>query len=201
MRAAWQTACCLHGVRVESLTFTHHTVRKTIHRDVKAANILLAGGGGVKLADLGLAAQLSNTMSQRGTLCGTPTHMAPEVVRPSDDDTTYDNRADVWSLGITAIEMAEGRPPRSKARNVVELAMRVWTEPPPTLDAATAASDALRDFVACALVKEPHYRPAASNLRRHPFVSDARPDAVLALLEPVGVPGAPPPLQGSLIAS
>ena len=72
------------------------------------------------------------------------------------------------------VELADGRTPHSDARNVVDLAMRVWTEPPPTLDAASGASDALRDFLARALVKEPSSRPSAAELRRHPFVANAR---------------------------
>ena len=159
-----------------------HSERKTMHRDIKAANILLTAAGEVKLADLGLAAQLSNTMSQRGTLCGTPTHMAPELVNPNPEEMIYNNRVDIWSLGITAIEMAEGRPPRSNVNNVVEFAMKLMSEPPPTFSPVTKVSDGFKSWVAATLIKEPSVRPPAADLGNHPWVRGAQADAAKALL-------------------
>ncbi|KAA0704947.1 Myosin-IIIa [Triplophysa tibetana] len=90
----------------------HLHINKTIHRDVKGNNILLTTGGNIKLVDFGVSAQLTNTRLRRNTSVGTPFWMAPEVIACEQQlDSTYDERCDVWSLGITAIELGDGDPP------------------------------------------------------------------------------------------
>jgi len=90
-----------------SLGYLHD--KKIIHRDIKSGNILLTMAGGVKIADFGVSAQLSSISSKRDTMIGAPFWMAPEVIK----EEKYDSKADIWSLGISTIEMAEGRPPNS----------------------------------------------------------------------------------------
>ena len=162
-----------------------HDVAKVIHRDVKAANVLVTRDGAVKLADLGVAAQLQRTMSKRGTMIGTPHWMAPEAFVPEADagpdgkpaeapKGVYDSKVDVWSLGITAIELAEGLPPHADNKFIFQVMMRIANDPPPTLKPTTAASTAFHSFLAAALVKDPAGRPAAATLLDEPFVVDAR---------------------------
>ena len=91
--------------------------------------MLLTADAKVKLADLGVAAQLYNTMSKRGTMIGTPHWMAPEVV----SDGSYDEKADLWSLGITALECAQMAPPHWDVRPAVRVLLRIPAAPPPTL--------------------------------------------------------------------
>ncbi|KAK9750624.1 hypothetical protein RND81_02G208900 [Saponaria officinalis] len=152
-----------------------HSIFK-VHRDIKGGNILLTEQGEVKLGDFGVAAQLTRTMSKRNTFIGTPHWMAPEVIQES----RYDGKVDVWALGVSAIEMAEGLPPRSAVHPMRVLFM-ISIEPAPMLEDKEKWSLIFHDFVAKCLTKDPRLRPTASEMVKHKFTERCKSGASLML--------------------
>ncbi|KAL7553460.1 hypothetical protein ACHAWF_016742 [Thalassiosira exigua] len=139
--------------------------KEICHRDIKCGNVLLTKDGHVKLADFGVSAELTNTINKRKTVVGSPFWIAPEVIKEAH----YDGRADVWSLGITTIEMAEGAPPHSNL-NPLRAIFLIPSKPAPTLADPSFWSPEMVDFLKCCCMKDPSERTDSALLTSHPFV-------------------------------
>jgi len=155
-------ACMLQG-----LIYLHS--HKILHRDLKAGNILLTSEGVAKLADFGVSAKLNHTWEKKDTVVGSPYWMAPEVISVQKEKAEgYDFKADIWSLGITALELAEGKPPLFEIASL-RVIFLIPARDPPKLAHPEKWSKEFVDFLAACLQKNPRERPTAKDLLEHPF--------------------------------
>ncbi|KAK6490278.1 myosin-IIIa-like [Huso huso] len=152
----------------------HLHSNKTIHRDVKGNNILLTTEGGIKLVDFGVSAQLTSDRLRRNTSVGTPFWMAPEVIACEQQlDSTYDSKCDVWSLGITAIELGDGDPPLADLHPMRAL-FKIPRNPPSTLHQPELWSADFNDFICKCLIKDFEQRPNVPDLLQHDFIKQVQ---------------------------
>ncbi|XP_029979227.1 TRAF2 and NCK interacting kinase b isoform X1 [Sphaeramia orbicularis] len=167
LKEEWIAYICREILR--GLTHLHQ--HKVIHRDIKGQNVLLTENAEVKLVDFGVSAQLDRTVGRRNTFIGTPYWMAPEVIACDENpDATYDFKSDLWSLGITAIEMAEGAPPLCDMHPMRALFL-IPRNPAPRLK-SKKWSKKFQSFIESCLVKSHSQRPSTEQLLKHPFIRD-----------------------------
>ncbi|CAG9859544.1 unnamed protein product [Phyllotreta striolata] len=167
LKEEWIAYICREILR--GLSYLH--TNKVIHRDIKGQNVLLTDNAEVKLVDFGVSAQLDRTIGRRNTFIGTPYWMAPEVIACDENpDATYDNRSDLWSLGITALEMAESQPPLCELHPMRALFL-IPRNPPPRLK-SKKWNKKFQGFIETVLVKDYHERPYTEQLLKHPFIRD-----------------------------
>ncbi|XP_068607624.1 TRAF2 and NCK-interacting protein kinase-like isoform X3 [Brachionichthys hirsutus] len=167
LKEEWTAYICREILR--GLTHLHQ--HKVIHRDIKGQNVLLTENAEVKLVDFGVSAQLDRTVGRRNTFIGTPYWMAPEVIACDENpDATYDFKSDLWSLGITAIEMAEGAPPLCDMHPMRALFL-IPRNPAPRLK-SKKWSKKFQSFIESCLVKSHGQRQSTEQLLKHPFIRD-----------------------------
>ncbi|XP_033977083.1 mitogen-activated protein kinase kinase kinase kinase 4 isoform X1 [Trematomus bernacchii] len=167
LKEDWIAYICREVLRGLSHLHSHHV----IHRDIKGQNVLLTENAEVKLVDFGVSAQLDKTIGRRNTFIGTPYWMAPEVIACDENpDAAYDYRSDLWSLGITALEMAEGAPPLCDMHPMRALFL-IPRNPPPKLKSKKWSKRFL-SFTDSCLVKNHLQRPNTDTLLRHAFIRD-----------------------------
>ncbi|XP_057705571.1 misshapen-like kinase 1 isoform X3 [Corythoichthys intestinalis] len=167
LKEDWIAYICREVLRGLSHLHSHHV----IHRDIKGQNVLLTENAEVKLVDFGVSAQLDKTIGRRNTFIGTPYWMAPEVIACDENpEATYDYRSDLWSLGITALEMAEGAPPLCDMHPMRALFL-IPRNPPPRLKSKKWSKRFL-SFIDTCLVKNHLHRPTTDVLLRHAFIRD-----------------------------
>ncbi|XP_059908583.1 TRAF2 and NCK interacting kinase a isoform X9 [Gadus macrocephalus] len=167
LKEEWSAYICREILR--GLAHLHQ--HKVIHRDIKGQNVLLTENAEVKLVDFGVSAQLDRTVGRRNTFIGTPYWMAPEVIACDENPAaTYDFKSDLWSLGITAIEMAEGAPPLCDMHPMRALFL-IPRNPAPKLK-SKKWSRKFESFIEMCLVKSHGQRPSTEQLLKHPLVRD-----------------------------
>ncbi|XP_047341343.1 serine/threonine-protein kinase BLUS1-like [Impatiens glandulifera] len=169
--------CCILKETLKALEYLHQ--QGHIHRDVKAGNILLDSNGDINLGDFGVSACIFDKCDRqrsRNTFVGTPCWMAPEVLQPG---TGYDFKADIWSFGITALELAHGHAPFSKYPPMKVLLMTIQNAPPGLdYDRDKKFSKSFKEMVAMCLVKDQTKRPTAGKLLKHSFFKNAKPPQI-----------------------
>ncbi|VFQ87260.1 unnamed protein product [Cuscuta campestris] len=172
---------------LKGLEYLHH--HGHIHRDVKAGNILIDARGGIKLGDFGVSACLFDSGDRtrmRNTFVGTPCWMAPEVMEQLNG---YDFKADIWSFGITALELAHGHAPFSKYPPMKVLLMTLQNAPPGLdYERDKKFSKSFKQMIGSCLVKEPSKRPSAKRLLKHSFFKQARSNDYIARTLLEGLP-------------
>ncbi|KAI3403885.2 hypothetical protein KGF56_003315 [Candida oxycetoniae] len=171
---------------LQGLSYLHG--QQTVHRDVKAANILLTENGIIKLADFGVSTELTMTKRKKHTFVGTPFWMAPEVITRGASygrvkkNEGYDYKADIWSMGITTIELINGAPPLAE-HDPLKILFEIPKKKPPILK-GSQYSENIKDFVKYCLIMEADKRPSCSTLLRHYFITkQTHPDVQAELVE------------------
>ncbi|XP_063075079.1 TRAF2 and NCK interacting kinase a isoform X2 [Engraulis encrasicolus] len=167
LKEEWTAYICKEILR----GLAHLHAHKVIHRDIKGQNVLLTENAEVKLVDFGVSAQLDRTVGRRNTFIGTPYWMAPEVIACDENpEATYDFKSDLWSLGITAIEMAEGAPPLCDMHPMRALFL-IPRNPAPRLK-SRKWSKKFHQFIESCLVKNHNQRPSTEQLLSHAYIRE-----------------------------
>ncbi|KAI9221611.1 kinase-like domain-containing protein [Blastocladiella britannica] len=157
---------------VKGLAYFHD--QKFIHRDIKAGNLLLTESGEIKLADFGVSARIGHTNNRAHSFIGTPFWMAPEVIRSENDSNNwYDVKADVWSIGITTIELADKCPPLAEIHPMTALKHILNETMPLGLKNPKKRTKLINDFVQTCLIRDVRRRPNCHELLNHPYMQKA----------------------------